>query len=114
MHIYCVGPTDANRPTVIFENGLGGLSLEWNPVLHELDGSVRTCAYDRAGKGRGRQSDEAAVGRTTSDQVADLHALLAAAGVKPPYVLVGFSLGGWNVMVYNDQYPADVVGAVHG
>lgn len=112
MHIYCVGPVGSGRPTVIFEAGLGGGSLEWNPVLHELNGAVRLCLYDRAGKGRGRQSEEAPVGRTTSDQVADLHALLAAAGVPPPYVMVGFSLGGWNVMVYNDRYPGEVVSAV--
>lgn len=112
MHIFCTGPTDTGRPTVIFENGLNGLSETWNPVFSALAGSVRACAYDRAGEGRKRQSEPAAVGRTTSDQVADLHALLAAADIAPPYVLVGFSLGGWNVMVYNDTYPAEVVGAV--
>jgi pimeloyl-ACP methyl ester carboxylesterase len=112
MHIYCEGPTGTGRPTVIFENGLEGLSETWNTVFHALAGSVRACAYDRAGTGRQRQSDPAAVGRTTSDQVADLHALLAAAEIPPPYVLVGFSAGGWNVMVYADTYPADVVGAI--
>lgn len=112
MHIYCEGPTATGRPTVIFEHGLEGLSETWNPVFHELGGAVRACSYDRAGVGRHRQSDPATVGRTTSDQVADLHALLAAADIAPPYVLVGFSLGGWNVMVYNDTYPGDVVGVI--
>jgi pimeloyl-ACP methyl ester carboxylesterase len=57
-------------------------------------------------------SQPAAVGRTTNDQVADLRALLAVAKVAPPYILVGYSLGGWNVMVHADAHPADVVGAV--
>jgi pimeloyl-ACP methyl ester carboxylesterase len=109
MHILCVGPTDTARPTVVFESGLGGDAGQWSDVIHELGGSTRACAYDRAGSG---SSQPATVGRTTEDQVADLRALLAAAKVAPPYVLVGYSLGGWNVMVHADAHPADVVGAV--
>ena len=109
MHILCVGPSDPGRPTVVFESGLGGDAGQWSDVMHELGGTVRACSYDRAGVG---QSEPATVGRTTNDQVADLRALLTAADVKPPYVLVGFSLGGWNVMVHEDAYPDDVVGAV--
>ena len=74
-----------------------------------LDGIDPCLRYDRAGSG---SSQPATAGRTTNDQVADLRALLAAAKVAPPYILVGYSLGGWNVMVHADAYPADVVGAV--
>jgi pimeloyl-ACP methyl ester carboxylesterase len=109
MHILCVGPTDTGHPTVIFESGLGGDAGQWGDVIHELDGSTRACAYDRAGVGN---SEPAAIGRTTEDEVADLRALLAVAKVAPPYILVGYSLGGWNVMVHADAHPADVVGAV--
>ncbi len=109
MHILCVGPTDSGRPTVVFESGLGGDAGQWTDVLHELGGTVRACSNDRAGVG---QSEPATVGRTTKDQVADLRALLMAADVTPPYVLVGFSLGGWNVMAHEDAHPDDVVGAV--
>jgi len=109
MHILCVGPTDTGRPTVIFESGLGGDAGQWSDVIHELNGSTRACAYDRAGSGA---SQPATGGRTTEDQVADLRALLAEAKVAPPYILVGYSLGGWNVMVHEDAHSADVVGAV--
>jgi pimeloyl-ACP methyl ester carboxylesterase len=109
MHLVCVGPAATGRPTVIFESGLGGDAGQWSDVLHAIQGSTRACAYDRAGDG---QSPAAALGRTTSDQVADLRALLAAAKIEPPYLLVGFSLGGWNVMVHRDRHPADVVGAI--
>jgi pimeloyl-ACP methyl ester carboxylesterase len=109
MHILCVGPTDTGRPTVIFESGLGGDAGQWGDVIHELNGSTRACAYDRAGSG---SSTPATVGRTTADQVDDLRALLAVAKVAPPYILVGYSSGGWNVMVHADADPADVVGAV--
>ena len=43
---------------------------------------------------------------------AELHQLLHRAGVPPPYVLVGHSLGGLNARVYNGMYPDDVAGAV--
>ena len=109
MHILCVGPVVTGQPTVIFESGLGGDAGQWSDVIHALGGSVRACAYDRAGDG---QSAPATVGRTTASQVADLRTLLTAAKVEPPYVLVGYSLGGWNVMVHAAAHPADIVGAV--
>ena len=65
--------------------------------------------HDRAGIGL---SQPAPTPRTTDDQVTDLHDLLAAAGLTPPYVLVGHSVGGWNVMVYGGRYADDVAGAV--
>jgi pimeloyl-ACP methyl ester carboxylesterase len=42
----------------------------------------------------------------------ELHALLAAARVKGPYVLVGHSIGGLIARVYAEQYPAEVAGLV--
>ena len=50
--------------------------------------------------------------RTTADAVADLHALLSAAGVPGPYVLVGHSLGGIIVRLYAATYPDEVAGLV--
>ncbi|HTP09716.1 MAG TPA: alpha/beta fold hydrolase, partial [Anaerolineae bacterium] len=43
---------------------------------------------------------------------AELHALLDVAGVEPPYVLVGHSLGGIYARVFNAQYPGEVIGMV--
>jgi pimeloyl-ACP methyl ester carboxylesterase len=44
--------------------------------------------------------------------VAELHALLRAAGVRGPYVLVGHSLGGLFVRLYASTYPRQVTGLV--
>jgi pimeloyl-ACP methyl ester carboxylesterase len=44
--------------------------------------------------------------------VAELHALLARAGVAPPYILVGHSLGGALVRLYAHEHPDQVVGMV--
>jgi pimeloyl-ACP methyl ester carboxylesterase len=42
----------------------------------------------------------------------ELHALLRAAGLKAPYVLVGHSIGGLIARVYAEQYPNEVAGMV--
>jgi pimeloyl-ACP methyl ester carboxylesterase len=43
---------------------------------------------------------------------ADLHALLAASGVAPPYVLAGHSSGGVYTRIFAGMYPAEVAGMV--
>jgi len=109
LSIACVGPTDTGRPTVIFEAGLGGDKRVWSDVLSSLQATDRACSYDRAGVG---MSKPGPIPQTTDGQVDDLRKLLAAVGVKPPYVLVGYSVGGWNVLVHAGRYPKDVVGVV--
>jgi pimeloyl-ACP methyl ester carboxylesterase len=109
LSIACVGPTDTGRPTVIFEAGLGSDRGVWADVMTGLMETDRGCSYDRAGLG---SSAPAPKPRTTGDQVDDLHALLDAAGLKPPFVFVGHSSGGWNLMVYGDRYPEQVSGVV--
>jgi pimeloyl-ACP methyl ester carboxylesterase len=68
-----------------------------------------TCSFDRAGLGF---SDAARRTSTPRNQSEDLHALLQAAHIKPPYVLVGHSMAAMNVRVYADKYPDDVAGMV--
>jgi pimeloyl-ACP methyl ester carboxylesterase len=109
MSIACVGPTDTGRPTVVFEAGLGGDKRGWGDILTQLMTTDRGCSYDRAGVGL---SEPGPRPRTTDEQVDDLHALLGAAGVEPPYILVGHSSGGWNVMVFGGRYPDEVAGVV--
>ena len=50
---------------------------------------VRSCAYDRAGLGRSGGTELESIAQNNED----LHALLAAADVRGPYVLVGHSMG---------------------
>src|SRR5205823_6092481 len=42
----------------------------------------------------------------------DLHKALAAAGERPPYVMVGHSMGGPYLTTFTARYPADVAGLV--
>jgi pimeloyl-ACP methyl ester carboxylesterase len=103
-------------------------------VLPAVARFARVCAYDRPGtvatytvndsSDEGlpaassdpryvfSRSDPVPQPRTVTDLVDDLHALLVAAGVPGPYVMVGQSLGGLVVRLYTATYPDDVVGMV--
>lgn len=106
LSIHCRGQ---GRPTVILDSGLGVPAVGWNPVQTEIAKFARVCSYDRAGYG---WSGATTLPRTSAEIVKELHALLEAANEKGPYVLVGHSFGGFNVRVYNGQYPNDVAGMV--
>ena len=108
LHIHCVGPTNAAL-TVVFESGGGGSSKDWSRVRDLLPSQVRTCAYDRAGSG---WSEAGPAPRTMRQEVFELHALLEAAKIPGPFVLVGQSIGGLLVRLYTEKYGSNVVGIV--
>ena len=96
-------------PTVLLESGLGGDHRTWELVQPRLAESGRVCTYDRAGIG---ESDPATTPRTAADTVEDLELLLEAADIEPPYVLVGFSIGGAIAQLYSATHPEDIAGLV--
>src|SRR6266403_4372367 len=106
MHLYCVGD---GSPTVILESGLGDNWLSWYKVQPALAKFARVCSYDRAAVGWSDVQPEPPDSRNVALR---LHSLLNNAEVKPPYVLVGHSIGGIHVRVYQNMYPSDVVGMV--
>ena len=106
LHINCTG---AGSPTVVLESGASAFSIDWTFVQPEIAKTNRVCSYDRAGyawSDPGRPE-------TAQNVTADLHALLGAAGERPPYVLVGASMGGVYVRWYQMQHPAEVSGIVY-
>jgi pimeloyl-ACP methyl ester carboxylesterase len=106
LNIYCRG---SGSPTIIFDAGLGESTSTWGLVQPILAKKTRTCSYDRAGLGF---SDPATRSGTTVNIADDLHRLLQAAHIAPPYILVGHSSAGMNVRVFADRYPKEVVGLV--
>jgi pimeloyl-ACP methyl ester carboxylesterase len=108
LHIHCVGPPSPG-PTVVLEAGGGGSSKDWSAVQDLLSSRVRTCSYDRASLG---WSEPGPAPRTMRQEVFELHALLEAAKITPPFVLVGQSIGGLLVRLYAEQFGSDVVGVV--
>ncbi|HEY2708673.1 MAG TPA: alpha/beta hydrolase [Caulobacteraceae bacterium] len=106
MALACAG---SGRSTVVFEAGLGSSMRSWALVMDGLQKQARVCAYDRAGY---PGSDAGPVPRDADHVVADLHAMLRAAKLTGPFVLVGESVGGYYVRLYADLYPRDVAGMV--
>jgi len=99
--------TRHGTPPVVFENGLGGRMEWWAKVLPGL-ANTTTFAYNRPGYG---DSDPVTTPRDGQHVVDELRALLQAQGMKPPYILVGHSLGGLYMQLYARRYP-DEVGAL--
>jgi pimeloyl-ACP methyl ester carboxylesterase len=99
----------AGRPAVILEAGIAASCLNWTRLQAELARSMRVCSYDRAGLG---WSDPANSARTISNAINELHALLTAAQIPPPFILTGHSFGGLLVRCYAAQYPDQVAGLV--
>ena len=106
MHIDCTGE---GSPTVILDSGLGDTYVSWRKVQPQIAKFTRVCSYDRAGLG---YSDPSSQPRTSKVIATELHALLQAAGIAPPYVLVGHSIGGFNVRLYASLYRSEVAGMV--
>jgi hypothetical protein len=96
-------------PTVVFESGVGEDTQTWSDVEPEIAKFAPTFMYDRPGIG---QSDATSRPRTIQQMAEDLHAVLAAAKVSAPYVLVGHSLGGAIIQVFAHAYPKEVAGLV--
>jgi pimeloyl-ACP methyl ester carboxylesterase len=100
----------AGAPTVVFEAGLDPSgSLGWSAVHDSVAKGTRACAYSRAGV----MWSDARPGPHSARAVAeDLHAALRNAGERPPFVLVGHSLGGPYAMAYTKYFGDEVAGLV--
>jgi pimeloyl-ACP methyl ester carboxylesterase len=69
------------------------------------------CAYDRPGAG-GRSDRPADLPRPVADVVTEAREVLAAAGVEPPFFLIGHSAGGVIASMLAHRHPDEVVGFV--
>ena len=106
LYVRCTG---SGSPTVVMEGGDGDTSGSYAFAERGISEVARTCVYDRANLGR---SDPAAGPRGLSDLVGDLEALLQAAKIPGPYVLVGTSGGGYITAGYAYEHPDEVAGMV--
>lgn len=106
LHIHCTG---TGAPTVVLASGASSFAIDWALVQPEVARTNRVCSYDRAGMG---WSDSTGFVATAERSVSELHALLSAAGERPPYVLVGASLAGIYVRLYQLRYRDEVAGLV--
>lgn len=130
MYLECRG---SGSPTVVFVSGRsdrgdiwsrvtdssGNRQLSSTAVYPEVSKFTRVCAYDRPGTVaitgqhvEASRSPPVPQPTTATDGMRDLHALLTAAKVPGPYVLVAHSWGGLIARLYAAHYPNEVAGLV--
>lgn len=128
MFLRCRG---SGTPTVVLVSGFRGAYDDWthvvagpgreprasrSSVFPQVGRFTRVCGYDRPGTVSfdGRLTPSTTVRQPTAAQngVDDLHALLGAAGVPGPYVLVAHSWGGMIACLYASRHPDEVAGLV--
>ena len=111
LYLNCQG---SGSPTIVYmhgwSTGLGSLAHANGAFAQRaLSDEYRVCVYDRRNVGLSETVDAA---QLPEDAIADMHGLLDAAGVEPPYVLLGASFGGLLSDLYAITYPDEVVGMV--
>jgi pimeloyl-ACP methyl ester carboxylesterase len=95
--------------TVILESGFGRDLGVWRNVAPVLAKSAKVVAYSRAGHGKSDARPEAP---TIAVRTNELEQLIASAGLKPPFVLVGHSYGGFLIRSFAARHPEQVAGMV--
>ena len=122
MYLECRG---SGSPTVVFVSGRSDRADIWRTLAHPrlpgpavLPGAAtftRVCAYDRPGTViitgqhvEASRSSPVPQPTTAANGMTYLHALLTAAKVPGPYVLVAHSWGGLIARLYTAYYPNEV------
>ena len=96
-------------PTLVLINGSGGPLEGWHKVFGDLEALGTVFAYNRRGIGKSTKPKTPQTGEVMVDT---LRALLRAAELAPPYLLVAHSLGGLIANLYARTYPQEVTGMV--
>lgn len=102
---YFLLENNASSETIVFENGLDGKMEWWSRVIPELSKSATVFAYNRPEYGN---SDAVTTSRDSEHITSELKELLAAKGLKPPYIVVGHSVGGLYMQHFARRYPNEV------
>jgi len=96
-------------PAVVMIAGSQAFSFDWSLVMPEIAKVTQVCTYDRPALA---WSDPGPLPRTFEQDIYELHTLLQKSGIKPPYILVGHSLGGIIARLFEKKYSGEVRGLV--
>jgi pimeloyl-ACP methyl ester carboxylesterase len=105
LHLYEVG----SGPSVILESGISASSLNWRRVQNELAQIARVFSYDRSGLGWSDLCDQPCTPTALARQ---LHALVHAAKIPAPYILVGHSFGGLILRAFATEFGSETAALV--
>lgn len=108
LHIRAEGQKN-DFPTLILESGAGNDTDVFHWISEGLKKNMRVIRYDREGKWFSEPSKDSI---TPEFYARQLHSLLEKNGEKPPYILIGHSMGGPYNRIFRDLYPNEVKGMV--
>ena len=92
---------------VILESGMSDSLEVWDSIPDSIAEFTRVFLYDRADIGK---SDTSRVERTIPNMVNELRSILQQENIKPPYILVGHSLGSLITRYFSSEYSDEVKG----
>lgn len=96
-------------PTIILIHGLGSDISSFSKIIPTLSQLSQVVAFNRSGYGGVKYDGQP---RGAANIARELHEQLAANKIKPPYILVGHSLGGSFARHFALNYRDEVVGMV--
>jgi pimeloyl-ACP methyl ester carboxylesterase len=105
-YIRCEGQGPA---TFVCDAGMGNWSLFFQPLFNELKKTARVCLVDRKGYTDFRRPKTPRDAKTIATE---MNEILGQYGTRESIILVGHSLGGLNVRMYQHLYPEQVIGMV--
>jgi len=97
---------DNEATTVVFEHGMNAGMKFWDKIFLEIGKTNSVFVYNRNDK------KDAENKKVYTNRVELLRKLLIKRGLKPPYILVGHSLGGTYIQYFAKKYPSEVLGIV--
>lgn len=103
---HCEGNGDY---TIVMEAGMGNWSLFYQPVFQKLKKNTRVCIIDRAGYAMDSISSNPRDAKTIAFEI---EKALKQFGITDNIILVGHSLGGLHVRVYQSLFPDKVKGMI--
>src|SRR3569832_2120771 len=103
------GVTGSGWPHLVLCAGAGVTMAAWECLRPAIETLGTVFAWNRFGRAG---SDAPAASQTGMVVVAALREVLQYAGIEPPYVLVGHSLGGLHVNLFARLPPDDVAGVM--
>jgi pimeloyl-ACP methyl ester carboxylesterase len=103
---FCEGEGDF---TIVMDAGMGNWSLFYQPVFQELKKKTKVCLIDRPGYAMESVSLNSRDAKTIA---AEIDETLQQNGITDNIILVGHSLGGLHVRMYQSLFPEKVRGMI--
>ncbi len=97
------------KPCIIFLNGFGARIASWKKVIPDIADVGTLLLYNRAGIGK---SSKATTKQSGDVVIATLREVLKSLQLAPPYIIVGWSIGGLFANLFARMYPSETQAVV--